>query len=113
MRRVKENEVVTDVWADYQKGVMYNRTKNLYDETEQNYNFYFGKQWENANTGDEKPIVKNIVKPIIKYKLGVVNSNAYAVVFNPNSFTYADNQEIIENLCKSLNEHTNKVWELQ
>lgn len=113
MKRVKEDEVVTDVWTDYQKGVMYNRTKNLYDETEQNYNFYFGKQWENANTGDEKPIVKNIVKPIIKYKLGVVNSNAYSVVFNPNAFTYANNQEVIESLCKSLNEHTNKVWELQ
>ncbi len=113
MKRVKEDEDVTDVWADYQKGVMYNRTKNLYDETEQNYNFYIGKQWERANTGDEKPIVKNIIKPIIKYKLGVVNSNAYSIVFNPNAFIYAESQDILESLCKSLNEHTNKVWELQ
>lgn len=113
MKKFSEDEAVTDVWADYEKGVMYNRTKNLYDETEQNYNFYIGKQWERANTGDEKPIVKNIIKPIIKYKLGVVNSNAYSVVFNPNVFVYNDSQDIIEGLCKSLNEHTNKTWELQ
>jgi len=113
LRILKEEENVTDVWSDYQKGVMYNRTKNLYDDTEQNYNFYFGKQWEHADTGNEKPIVKNIIKPIIKYKLGVVNSNSYAVVFNPNIYEYSDNNEIIENLCKSLNEYTNKTWELQ
>lgn len=108
-----EADTVTDVWSLWQKGVMYNRSKNLYDDTEKNYNFYFGKQWEGADTGNEKPIVKNIIKPIIKYKLGVVNSNAYAIVFNPNTIAYIENQELIEELCKSLNEHANKTWELQ
>lgn len=113
MKKTSE-EVVTDVWADYQKGVTYNRLKGLYDETEQNYNFYIGKQWEGCDTGDEKPIVKNIIKPIIKYKLGVVNSNAYNIVFNPNAISYAgENKEVIEGLCKSLNEHTDRIWELQ
>lgn len=113
MRRVKEEENVTDIWTDYQKGVMYNRTKNLYDETEQNYNFYFGNQWERVDTGDEKPIVKNIIKPIVKYKLGVVNTNAYSVVFNPNIFNYMQEKDIIESLCKSLTDYTNKTWEMQ
>lgn len=112
---MKEDEIdtVTDVWSDWQKGVMHNRNKKLYDDTEKNYNFYFGKQWDGADTGNEKPIVKNIIKPIIKYKLGVVNSNAYSIVFNPNTIAYLENQEIIEQLCKSLNEHANKTWELQ
>ena len=113
MKRVKEDEIVTDVWADYQKGVMYNRNKGLYDETEQNYNFYFGKQWENAETGDEKPIVKNVIKPIVKYKLGVVNTNSYSVVINPNTFAYTQDKEIIESICKSLTDYINKLWEMQ
>lgn len=113
MRKIGEDEAVTDVWSDYQKGVMHNRTKKLYDETEQNYKFYFGDQWDRVEAGNEKLIVKNIIKPIIKYKLGVVNSNAYAVVFNPNVLEYSDSQEIIENLCKSLNAHIDKTWELQ
>lgn len=113
MRKTSEEENVTDIWTDYQKGVMFNRTKNLYNETEQNYNFYFGKQWERVDTGDEKPIVKNIIKPIVKYKLGVVNTNAYSVVFNPNIFTYIQEKEIIESLCKSLTDYTNKIWEIQ
>lgn len=113
MRRIDDEEVVTDVWTDYQKGVMYNRNKGLYDDTEQNYNFYFGKQWEGVNVGDEKPIVKNIIKPIVKYKLGVVNTNAYSVVFNPNVFEYVEDREIIESVCKSLTDYTNKIWEIQ
>lgn len=111
MRKFDRDELVTDVWSDYQKGVMYNRTRSLYDDTEQNYNFYFGKQWENANTGDEKPIVKNIIKGIVKYKLGVVNTNAYQVVFNPNVYVYSD--ETIEQICKSLTDYINKLWEIQ
>ena len=37
-----EDENVTQIWRDYEKGVMYNRTKNLYTNTEKNYNFYYG-----------------------------------------------------------------------
>lgn len=113
MRRIKDEADVTDVWADYQKGVMYNRSKGLYDDTEQNYNFYFGKQWEGVNTGDEKPIVKNIIKPIVKYKLGVVNTNAYSVVFNPNVFEYTEGKELVESVCKSLTDYINKIWEIE
>lgn len=108
----QEQENITSVWKDYERGVMYNRTKLLYTETEQNYDFYFGNQWKNANLGEEKPIVKNIIKRIVKFKTGVVNTNAYAIVFNPNPYE-VEKQKIIEQICKSLNNHMSQVWELQ
>lgn len=109
----KEEENVTTVWVDYQKGVMFNRSHNLYTETEINYNFYHGNQWEGAKLGDIQPVVQNIIKPIVKYKLGVIIQNHYEIVFNPNIYdTYAEGQTL-EQICKVLNSHMAKVWEIQ
>lgn len=108
---LKEN--IQDVWVEYRKGVDYNRRKNLYTNTEKNYNFYYGNQWENANLGDVQPIVHNIVKPIVKYKLGVIYQNHYEIDFNPNGYETVEEGKETTELCKILNKHIQKVWELQ
>lgn len=108
-----QEENVTQVWKDYEKGVMFNRTKNLYTDTEKNYNFYYGKQWEGAKLGDIQPIVFNIVKPIVKYKLGVINQNHYEIVFNPNTYETREQGKVLTALCDILTKHIAKVWELQ
>lgn len=113
MLKGNETEVVTSVWADFEKGRMYNRMKRVYDDTERNYDFYYGNQTKYLNIGKETPVVLNIIKSIVKYKLGVINSNAYSIVYNPN-FYDADNEgKILEELCKALSKHANKIWELQ
>ena len=109
----EQEENVTQVWKDYEKGVMFNRTKNLYTDTEKNYNFYYGKQWEGAKLGDIQPIVFNIVKPIVKYKLGVINQNHYEIVFNPNTYETREQGNVLTALCEILTKHIAKVWELQ
>lgn len=108
-----EEENVTQVWRDYQKGVMFNRTKNLYANTEKNYNFYYGMQWEDAKLGDINPIVFNIIKPIVKYKLSVIYQNHYEIVFNPNSYETQQEGFLLQTICEILNRHISKVWELQ
>jgi len=109
----REEENVTKVWVEYQKGVMFNRSHNLYTETEKNYNFYHGNQWEGAKLGDIQPVVFNIVKPIVKYKLGVITQNHYEIIFNPNIYDTIEEGQALEQLCKVLNGHIAKVWELQ
>lgn len=103
----------TDVWKDYEKGVIFNRTKDLYVNTEKNYNFYHGKQWENAKLGGIQPMVYNIIKPIVKYKLGVIGQNHYEIVFNPNTYDTVEEGEKIQELCDVLNKHIERIWELQ
>lgn len=110
---MEDKEEVTSVWKDFEKGRMYNRTKNVYRDTEQNYDFYYGNQARYLNIGKETPVVLNIVKSIVKYKLGVVNSNAYAIVYNPNFYNAKNNSEILKALCEALSKHSNQVWELQ
>jgi len=109
----KEEENVTKVWVEYQKGVMFNRSHNLYTDTDKNYNFYHGNQWEGAKLGDIQPVVFNIIKPIVKYKLGVITQNRYEIVFHPNIYNTVEEGQTLEQLCKVLNSHIAKVWELQ
>ena len=108
-----EDENITSVWRDFEKGRMYNRTKNVYRDTEMNYDYYYGNQTKYLNIGKETPVVLNIIKSIVKYKLGVVNSNAYAIVYNPNFYNAKNDTELLKSLCNALSRHANKVWELQ
>lgn len=108
-----EDENITTVWRDFEKGRMYNRTKKLYTDTEQNYDFYYGNQNRYLNIGNETPVTLNIIKSIVKHKLGVVNSNAYAIVYNPNFYGAKDENQILQSLCDALSKHSNQIWELQ
>ena len=114
MKSTYENdEALTSVWYEYQKGVMYNRTKNIYTNTEKNYNFYYGYQWEGAKLGDIQPLIFNIIKPIVKYKLGVIYQNHYEIVFNTNLYSTYEEGQLLNQICKVLNRHIAKVWEIQ
>lgn len=107
-----EAENYTDVWKLYEKGINYNTEQHLYEDTERNYNFFHGNQWLGAKLGDVKPITLNILKVIVKHKLGIINSNQYQIVYNTNTYDVELNK-ILEELCKNLNRHANKVWELE
>jgi hypothetical protein len=106
---LKEHE--QPIWLEYRKGVEYNRTKNLYDDTEKNYNFYHGKQWENAQLGDIQPTVQNIIKPIVKYKLGVIYQNHYEISYNPQAYATIEEGKNLTEICKQLDRYTAKIWE--
>jgi hypothetical protein len=106
---LKEHE--QPIWSEYRKGVDYNRIKEVYDNTEKNYNFYHGKQWEGAQLGDIQPVVQNIIKPIVKYKLGVINQNHYEITFNPQAYGTAEEGKNLTELCKDLDRYTAKIWE--
>lgn len=108
-----DDKYVTSVWRDFEKGRMYNRMKNVYRDTEQNYDYYYGNQAKYLNIGKETPVILNIIKSIVKYKLGVVNANAYEIVYNPNFYNTQEERKVLEELCKVLSRHSNKVWELQ
>lgn len=101
----------TSIWQEYERGVSYNRRKNLYTNTDRNYNFFHGKQWENAKLGDMSPIVINVIKPIVKYKVGVINQNAFSVVFSPSYLE--SNAKEANKLCELLSKHTDRFFENQ
>lgn len=109
----EEKDFLTDEWKLYERGKSYNLSIGLYEDTEKNYDFYHGKQWNNAKLGNVQPITLNVIRPIVKYKVGVLNSNDYQIVFNPNVYENYQQGQNLKNICKSLNKFANRLWELE
>lgn len=103
----------TDTWNLYEVGKNYNRLQDLYEEGTDNYNYYHGRQWEGLKRpkSSQEPIVLNIVKPIVKYKVNIVNQNSYEIVFNPNTYSSLEELEALKAVSKGLTQFVNRMWE--
>ena len=76
----------TPIWKLYEDGRNYHRRVGIYTDTDRNYRFFNGNQWEGAKLGDIEPVQKNFIKPIVKYKVSVIHSNLYAIVYSSLNF---------------------------
>ena len=106
-REIKE----TPIWKLYEDGRNYHRRIGIYTDTDRNYRFYNGDQWAGAKMGDVEPVQKNFIKPIVKYKLSVIHSNLYAVVYSSLNFENRDFRRAAERYCDLLNGYAMRVWE--
>ena len=102
---------VTDEWQLYSKGRDFLSKKNVYNDTDKAYRFYNGDQWRGIKSGVIQPITYNIIKPIVKYKTGVINGNGYSIVFSPNNFDDERFQIEMTELCEQINEYISILWE--
>ena len=103
----------TDEWRLYEKGKNYNLMMGLYQDTEDNYDFYEGNQWKNISLKSIQPITLNVIRPTVKYKVGVLNSKSYQIVFRPNIYENTQESKTLEDICKVLNKYANQIWEIE
>ena len=108
-REIKE----TPIWALYQKGRDYLRRMNAFADTDRNYRFYSGDQWNGAKLGDVEPVTINFIKPIVKYKCAVIHDNHYVPVYSAQNHESRLFQMESERWCKLLNSYARKIWEAQ
>ncbi|MCI8760511.1 MAG: hypothetical protein HFJ34_05265 [Clostridia bacterium] len=108
---MKKEQNITTVWEEYQKGVDYNYQQQLYEKSKRNYNFYLGNQWEGAKLSGIQPITLNIIKSIVKYKVGVVKTNTYQIYFNSEICESQEDRQKVEDICNMLNRYANRLWE--
>lgn len=103
--------VTTDIWNLYESGRNYNRLKNVYTDTDRNYRMYNDNQWYGLKVSGIEPIQLNIIKPIVKYKVGVINNNLYLPIYSSENFDNNEFKEVAKKTCELLNKQANKVWE--
>lgn len=101
----------TPIWKLYEDGRNYHRRIGIYTDTDRNYRFFNGNQWEGAKLGDVEPVQKNFIKPIVKYKLSVIHSNLYAVVYSSLNFENREFRRAAERYCDLLNGYAMRIWE--
>ena len=107
----------TNIFTLYERGKNYNRNFNLYEEGTDNYNYYHGRQWEDLEKPNinskayTEPVVLNIIKPIVKYKVNIVNQYSYQIVFNPNTYNTREELEQLKSVTKGLSQFVNRMWE--
>ena len=101
----------TPIWALYEKGRNYHRRTNIYEETNRNYDFFIGDQWRGAKLGDVEPVVKNFIKPIVKYKVSVIHDNLYAVNYSSQNYENRQFQKEAARYCDLLNGYISRLWE--
>lgn len=102
---------VTPIWALYQKGKDYMIKRNVYKETDENYRNYNENQWYEVESGSIEPITYNIIKPTVKYKVGTINANLFAIHYSAENYEDEKFQKEAEKVCELLNKHVARVWE--
>ena len=107
LQEIKE----TPIWTLYEIGRNYHRRTGVYVDTDRNYRFYNGNQWEGAKLGDVEPVQKNFIKPIVKYKVSVIHDNLYAINFSSQNYENQEFQKVSGRYCEMLNRYEAKVWE--
>ena len=101
----------TPIWTLYEKGRNYHRQTNIYTDTDKNYRMYNGDQWGGAKLGDVEGVMKNFIKPIVKYKVSVIHDNLYAIVYSSQNYENRDFQQQSGKYCEMLNRYAARVWE--
>ena len=101
----------TDIWQLYEKGRNYNRMVGLYTDTDKNYRMYNGNQWSGLKISGIEPIQLNIIKPIVRYKVGIINNNLYQPVYSAENIENNDFKEVAVKTCELLNKLASRVWE--
>lgn len=101
----------TEIWQLYEKGRNYNRMVGLYTDTDKNYRMYNGNQWSGLKISGIEPIQLNIIKPIVRYKVGIINNNLYQPVYSAENIENNDFKEVAVKTCELLNKLASRVWE--
>lgn len=101
----------TDIWTLYDKSISYCRLIGMYGDTDLNYRMYNGDQWYGLKVKGVDKVQYNFIKPIVKYKVGIVLTNLYAINFSSENFENKEFRKNAEKICKLLNKKANKIWE--
>ena len=74
------------VFSEYTRGMEYKRglgKHGLYEQSRINERFFSGDQWQGANCGDSRPLVRyNVIRRIGDYKMSVISTPPISVQFS-------------------------------
>ena len=101
----------TPIWELYEQARNYCRQINMFTETDTHYRMYNGNQWDGLKLKGIEPVQLNFIKPIVRYKVGIVHNNLYAINYSSENFESQEFRKEAERICELLNKKAAKVWD--
>lgn len=101
----------TDIWVLYDQCVSYCRMMGIFGDTDRNYRMYNGDQWYGLKIQGVEKVQYNFIKPIVRYKTGIVMTNLYAINFSSENFENKAFRKTGEKICELLNKKAARIWE--
>ena len=101
----------TEVWELYEKGRDYLRLNNVYRDTDRNYQFFNGNQWQGAKIEGIEQAQYNFIETIVNYKVSSINQNLYQIHFSSENFEHREFRAQAERTCELLDRKASRVWE--
>lgn len=102
------NSLPEDIYTQYERGIAYKNTINLYKTVNEAHRLFNGDQWAGLNVKNMPKPVFNLIKRVIQYKVSALKSNPTSItVSSENLNTDNNNPEVGMLLTKLIA----KVWE--
>lgn len=101
----------TDIWVLYDQCVSFCRMMGIFGDTDRNYRMYNGDQWYGLKIQGVEKVQYNFIKPIVRYKTGIVMTNLYAINFSSENFENKAFRKTGEKICQLLNKKAARIWE--
>ena len=101
----------TDIWVLYDQCVSYCRMMGIFGDTDLNYRMYNGDQWYGLKIQGVEKVQYNFIKPIVRYKTGIVMTNLYGIVYSSENFENKAFRKNGEKICQLLNKKASRIWE--
>lgn len=101
----------TDIWSLYEQGLNFLRMRNVFTETDTNYEMAFGNQWRGLKSGGIEPVQYNIIETIVGYKVSQINQNLWALNFSSENFENKEYRKTAEKVCELLVKKASQVFE--
>jgi hypothetical protein len=101
-----DTDFTTQIWQKYEKTKAYMQKKSILSDSERNWNFYIGKQWEavKGSAGLEDKPIQNFVKQVVKYKVHSISQRDVTAIFSDVTGEYAD-------VCSNIGKLFDISWE--
>ena len=107
-----EQELIeTDIWYLYEKHLNFLRSKNYFATTDRNFRFFNGNQWGGVILKNTDPVQINFIKPIVKYKVGVVTSTDYSIIYSSENFDNEVFRQVAKRASELITKKVGKVCE--
>lgn len=103
--------IETDIWYLYEKHLNFMRSKGYFNSTDKNFRFFNGDQWEGVILKNADPVQINFIKPIVKYKVGVVTSTDYSIIYSSENFDNEVFRQIAKRASELITKKVSKVCE--